>query len=915
MDGTRTGPDSMRDSWLEPVEVAEAELDALAGRGRLPQSEVLDILKRGVRTTRSAVRTEFEAGLPADRSMRILSSAMDRLIGALFDLAAGTVFPAANPTTGDRFALVAQGGYGRGALAPFSDIDLLFLFPYKVTPRAEQILEYTLMLLWDTGLKVGHATRSVRECLRLAREDATVCTSLLETRFLWGEESLYRDLRERFTAEVVERTGPEFVERKLAERDQRHLRFGDSRYVVEPNVKEGKGGLRDLQTLYWVAKYLYRVEDVRELVLHGVLTRAELGTFDRAERFLSTVRCHLHHLNGRGDDRLTFDLQPLVAERLGYNQRAGARAVERFMKHYHLVAKNVGALTRIFCAAIEEEHRRRPLFPLSRLFARDRGVGPFIAEGGWIRLRDDNAFEADPLDMLRLFHAAQCHGLDIHPAALRTVTQNLRGIDRHFHRRPEAAALFLGMLTSAKEPDTTLRRMNEAGLLGRLIPVFGRVVAQMQYDMYHTYTVDEHTIRAVGILHRIERGDLADELPVASEVVHKVISRRVLYLAVFLHDIAKGRGGDHSVLGAGDALKLCPGLGLTDEETETVAWLVRHHLAMTGAAFKFDLNDPRMVADFADLVQSPERLRLLLVLTIADIRAVGPNVWNAWKAALLRELYFKTEELLSGGAGKPFAARAAAARAELRTALPHWSDRDFAAFAEAAPPAYWLACDRDALVSNADLVARVRAAPDEAVIEMRADAARAVTEITFCASDHPGLFSRIAGALAASGVDVVEARIFTFSNGVAVDTLRIQDAEKRAVTDPRRLDGIGRRMRQALRGELDLRAEARRRSGWAGGGGTFTVPPRVLIDNQASATHTVIEVNGRDRPGFLFDVSRALGELSLRITTARIATYGERVVDVFYVKDLFGLKIVHDGKLDQVRETLLKAVAGPESAA
>ena len=914
MGGTRTGRGPARDSWLEPVEAAAAELDALAGGGRLPQGEVLGILKGGVRATRSVVRADFEAGQPADRSMRTLSSAMDRLIGALFDLAAGTVFPAANPTTGDRFALVAQGGYGRGALAPFSDIDLLFLLPYKVTPRVEQILEYTLMLLWDTGLKVGHATRSTVECLRLAREDTAICTSLLETRFLWGEESLYRYFRESFTAEVVERTGPEFVERKLAERDRRHLRFGDSRYVVEPNVKEGKGGLRDLQTLYWVAKYLYRVEDVRELVPHGVFTRAELGTFDRAERFLSAVRCHLHYLNGRGDDRLTFDLQPLVAERLGYNQRVGARAVERFMKHYHLVAKNVGALTRIFCAAIEEEHRRRPLFSFSRLLARERGIGPFRAQGGWIRLRDDNAFEADPLDILRLFHAAQSQGLDIHPMALRRVTQSLRRIDRHFHRRPEAAALFLRMLTSSREPDTTLRRLNEAGVLGRLIPIFGRVVAQMQYDMYHTYTVDEHTIRAVGILHRIERGDLKEELPVASEVVHKVISRRVLYLAVFLHDIAKGRGGDHSVLGARDALKLCPGLGLTEEETETVAWLVRHHLAMTGAAFKFDLNDPSMVADFAELVQSPERLRLLLVLTVADIRAVGPNAWNAWKAALLRELYFKAEELLSGGAGEPFAARAATARAGLRAALPHWSDRDFAALAEAAPPAYWLACDRDALVRNAELVARVRSTPDEAVIEMRADAARAVTEVTFCAPDHPGLFSRIAGALAASGVNVVEARIFTFSNGVAVDTLWIQDAEKGAVTDPRRLEGIGRRMRQALSGELDLRAETRRRPEWAGRGRAFTVPPRVLIDNQASATHTVIEVNGRDRPGFLFDVSRALGGLSLRITTARIATYGERVVDVFYVKDLFGLKVVHDGKLDQVRETLLKAVAGPDAA-
>ena len=368
-----------------------ARLDALGSGPRPGREQVLAILKEGVEETRGAVRAAFEAGQPADIAMRGLSASMDRIAGGLFDFVAGTVFPAANPTTGDRFALVAQGGYGRGNLAPYSDLDLLFLLPWKVTPRVEQIVEYVLLLLWDTGLKVGHATRSADECLRLAGRDTTICTSLLETRFLWGEAGLYDEFRTRFADELVKKTGPEFAERKLAERDERHLRFGDSRYVVEPNVKEGKGGLRDLHTLYWIAKYLYRVDEVGELAAKGVFAPAELAAFVKSERFLSTVRCHLHYLAGRAEERLTFDLQQEIAARLGYRGRAGARPVERFMKHYYLVAKKVGDLTRIFCAALEDEHRRKPLFSISRLLTRDRQMGPFTAESGWLTLAQEDA--------------------------------------------------------------------------------------------------------------------------------------------------------------------------------------------------------------------------------------------------------------------------------------------------------------------------------------------------------------------------------------------------------------------------------------------------------------------------------------------------------------------------------------------
>src|SRR5690606_32672668 len=364
--------------------------------------------------------------------------------------------------------------------------------------------------------------------LRLARDDTTIATSLLESRWLWGEAAPFSEMRQRFFAELVEGTGPAFVEAKLAERDQRHRRLGDSRYVLEPNVKDGKGGLRDLHTLYWIAKYLYQVEDASDLVGRGVLTRSELRRFAKAEEFLSTVRCHLHYLADRPEERLTFDMQIEIGARMGYTDRAGTRGVERFMKHYYLTAKDVGDLTRIFCAALEAEHRRRPRFDLSRILPRGRSIGAFQVEGGRLNVRDAEAFKADPVNMLRLFHTAQARNFDIHPHALRLVTRNLRLVDTALRGDEEANRLFVEMLCSPHDPETTLRRLSEAGVLARFIPAFGRVVAQMQYDMYHTYTVDEHTIRAIGILSGIENSEPDDGMAVVSDAAAKIVSRRAL---------------------------------------------------------------------------------------------------------------------------------------------------------------------------------------------------------------------------------------------------------------------------------------------------------------------------------------------------------------------------------------------------
>jgi len=874
--------------------------------------------KSALANGRAEIRRRFEATGNGAAAVREQCFLMDQLIRTLYDLVAEEIYPLSNPTSGERLAIVAVGGYGRGELAPYSDIDLLFLLSYKLTPHTEQVIEYLLYLLWDLGLKIGQSTRSVDDCLRHAKSDLTIRTGLLEARYLWGEQALFEELKKRFDSEIIRNTAAQFVEGKLAERDARHQRVGDSRYQLEPNLKEGKGGLRDLHTLFWIAKYIYRINDVGKLVELGVLSPEESQRFDRAQNFLWTVRCHLHYLAGRAEERLTFDLQTEIGRRMGYTDHAGSRGVERFMKHYFLVAKDVGDLTRIFCAILEADQKHKRRLSWMRWGSR-RSLGGFIVERDRLVIPSDDFFKNDPVALLRLFHVAQQHELDIHPRTLRAASQSLKLINRKLREDPEANRLFLEILTSRKDPETALRRMNEAGVFGRFIPDFGRVVAQMQYDMYHVYTVDEHTLFAIGIVHKIESGALKEDYPLAAQIAGTIVSRRALYLAVLLHDIAKGRGGDHSVIGEQIALKLGPRLGLAAEETETVAWLVRWHLLMSSTAFKLDIGDPQTIRDFVERVQSPERLKLLLVLTVADIRAVGPKVWNGWKAALLRELYHHAIEVISGGLSEEgLNSRVASAQSAARRLLPDFSDDDFATFASHGYPFYWLSFDPETHSRHARLIREAEATGTPLTVEKRVEPHRSVTEITLYTADHPGLFSRIAGALAISGANIVDAKIVTMSNGMALDTFWVQDPAGGPFDRPDKLAKLAVVFEKVLSGDLKPHLEFARPPAFPSRTRVFTVAPRVLVENRVSASHTVIEVNGRDRPGLLFELTRALTGLNLQVSSAKISTYGEKVVDVFYVKDLFGHKVEHRAKLAEIKRSLegvLAKEAGSSPAA
>ena len=905
----------------------EAHLVAHVGDAAAARHALLMHLKQAVAQGRSEIERRFFTGT-ANGLMAGEASCfqIDQVLRVLFDLVSIHIYPTANPSMGEAISLVAIGGYGRGSLAPYSDIDLLFLVPHKPTVYAEQMIEFLLYMLWDLGFRVGQATRSLDDCLRRARADVLIRTAMMEARYVWGDLALYQRFINRFRVEVEAGTEFGFIEAKLAEREERHLKHGGSRYVLEPNIKEGKGGLRDLHSLYWISLSLHQTADPDELLALGLLNYRETQKLRAALRFLSGIRFHLHYLAGRAEERLTFDRQVEIAQRSGYQDRPTGTRVERFMKHYFLVAKDVGILTGIFCAAMKAEHRHKSRFlPLFRGWR--KMIDGYVIEEGRLAVNDAQIFTTDPLHFIRLFHTAQTQGLEIQPATLRLITRNLHLIGPALCTDPTANQLFLAIMTSLHEPETTLRRLLESGVLARFVPDFGRVIAQMQYDMYHVYTVDEHTLIAIGILAKIETGRLADAVPIASDVIHKILSRQVLYVAVFLHDIAKGRPGDHSVVGAAIAVQLAPRFGLNAEETETVAWLVRWHLLMSFTAFKRDLDDPKTIQDFVDRVCSPERLRLLLVLTVCDIRAVGPKTWTEWKAQLLRRLYRDALALMQRGLGDMNGERgdksdeatyqASLVREAQQVLCENLGTETILDPRLAnAKPAYWLGFSTLAHRRHAKLLAEITRNQASYNIGMYINLVREIAEITVIAANENDLLPRMAGALAAGGATILEARVYTLVDGTALDSFTIQDSSGGPFDQPNKRARVIRLLTQALERDLDIEsALAQRQSPFSNRTADLEVNPRVLIDNNASHTHTVIEVNGTDRPGLLWRVSAALSRLDLQIDTAKISTYGETAVDVFYVKNRYGFKIQHERFLTTIKVQLIQAVAADQLAA
>jgi [protein-PII] uridylyltransferase len=876
------------------------------------RTAVIARLKELVLDARGAARAALEIESNGRKCAASISHFQDELIRLIFDCTVAHVYRATNPSDAERMSIVATGGYGRGLLAPGSDIDLLFLLPYKQTPWGESVAEYMLYVLWDLGFKVGHATRTVEQCIRSSIADMTIRTAILDARLVHGDSTLFADMQQRFKSEVVKGTARDFIDAKMQERDERTRRAGESRYKVEPNIKDGKGGLRDLHTLNWLSKYVFGQEVGAAALAAGLYTEEEVQTFRRCEDFLWSVRCFLHFLTGRPEEVLSFDVQPVMAQSLGYTSRDGMRAVERFMKHYFLVAKDVGNLTTILCGALEMQQLKsspglsRFLKPLTWRARRNvRQKTDFRVDNDRLNVSDAELFSRDPVNLIRLFAQAEPTGGQLHPDAVRLLRNSQRLIDDKLRNDPEANRIFLDLLTGSAHPDAILRRMNESGVLGRFIPEFGRVVAMMQFNMYHHYTVDEHLLRTVGNITAIESGELTAELPLSSAVIKTIQNRRALYVAAFLHDIGKGRKEDHSIVGARIARKVCPRFGLTAAETDLVVWLVEQHLTMSNVAQSRDISDYETARKFADIVQSPERLKMLIVLTCADIRAVGPGVWNGWKGQLLRTLYHETEPLVAGGHTQfSRKERIEEAQTSLRTALKAWPAADVDQFIDRHYQNYWLRTDTATQVEHAELLRQAQGATSKLATRVKTDAFTAITELTVFAPNHARLLSLFAGACAAAGSNIAGAHINTTRDGFALDTFLLNREFKDDEDELRRAKRIGEMIDRLLDGKDRLAVLLQKKRPASRSVEAFTVEPEVIINNALSERLTVLEVAGRDRPGLLYDLTSAISDLSLDIASAHITTFGEKAVDVFYVTDLTGKQVVSDVRQKAIRDRL-----------
>jgi [protein-PII] uridylyltransferase len=865
-------------------------VDARALRAQLDDAGTPEALREILRALleqgRSRAQARLIAGEGGQRVAADLCALADAIVVALYEHVAAQVFPAQERPP--RVAVLAQGGYGRGELAPHSDLDLLFLWPQQPDARAQGLTGAILYVLWDLGFKIGHASRSVDDTLALARSDYSVRTALLESRALAGDATLADALTERLRNEVVAKDQAGFIAAKLAERDQRHVRIGASRYMVEPNVKEGKGGLRDLHSLFWLAKHRYGLASNEDYVRLGVFSEDERRRFTYASAYLWTVRCHLHFIAGRAEERLTFDLQPELAKRLGYKSRGGQSAVERFMRHYFLVAKEVGVLTRVLCAKLEADHFKRAPRGISRwtpsvLRRPSRIDEGFEIDEGRLNVPDEAVFDA-PANLIRLFVLADRRNIDIHPHALRAVAKAARRQPTSWRADPDACRWFLEIMASKRGPGAALRLMTEAGVLGSFIPEFGAVVARMQFNMYHHYTVDEHTLQAIDAIADLERGRLAERHPLSTAILPKIVNRRALWLAMLFHDVGKGEG-DQQIEGAKLASAACMRLGLPAEEVELISWLVRHHLVMSDIAQRRDIADPRTISQFAEIVGTLERLRLLLVLTVADIRAVGPGVWNDWKGQLLRDLYRLTEATLRGGRSDEEGVREhlATLADEARQRLVAELGDKAAVWCQALDDAYWLSHDADSHAWHAKEIIEAQDRGDAIHIATRVRHKQSVTEVLIYAPDRTGLFASLAAAISSSAADIAAARVHTTSAGAALDVFSLQTIGHLPFGGDR--PETLRRLTKRLTAAAQVDQPAPPAKALSRRAAAFAIEPWVRVDNEVTPGATVIEVSGRDRLGLLADLARVCADAGVSIQSAHVDTLGERASDVFYVQD------------------------------
>lgn len=886
----------------------------IAGLGPLALEEAWGRqVKEYLNRARARLFEDYLAGVSGRWVVERYTAAVDHAVQTLF-AAAREDYARSYAVLDQRLALVAQGGYGRGELNPQSDIDLLFIYPNRRDPYGETVTERVVYSLFDTGLQVGHAFRNLRECVTLAARDFKVKTALLDLRFVAGDGALYEEFARAMEKDVLKRNASRYFSEKLAENEERHRRYGDSVYIVQPHLKDGEGGLRDLHTAMWLAKVKFRTNSVAELVRKGVVTRREEEEVEAARDFLWRVRNGLHFHTGRHEDHLTFEYQERIAVDLGYRDDGKTRGVEQFTRAFYLAASTVNRFSQEIISRCTEQ---RLVYRLGMRFG-GRTIRPGVRiAAGELVVGDPETFAGDPVNLLRVFHDCQKHGVSLGGSTRRAVRAHAALLDDAVRRSDEAVAVFLSILRWKQGVAAALREMHKLGVLGAMLPEFGNLLCMAQYDQYHLYTVDEHSLRAVDVLEQLRLGAYKDGEPLLTEVMRAVENVEVLYLGMLLHDVGKGLGGDHSNRGAVMAVDIADRLGFNADERGELEFLVRHHLTMHHLATRRDIHDEQLVIEFAKTTRTLECLKKLYLLTFADLRAVNPKMWNAWHGSLLGELYVGALSVFERGAFVPGdqAERVARIRQRAAEQAPPGATEAYGAFLAEMPDRYFLSTPEGEIPGHFELVRRFRESPF--VTDVRHFPEREFSEFTVVTADRPGLFSKIAGTLAAHGMNILTACIATSDRGMAVDVFRVAHFERaEGGRGADRWDRVQATLGGVLSGQIDVETlvAAARRPGLLDRRFLPRVGTSVEIDNAVSESFTVIDVYTQDRVGVLFSITNALYHLNLSIHLAKITTNVDQVLDVFYVSEENGRKVEDEGRLEEIGAGLLDALAQPSEA-
>jgi [protein-PII] uridylyltransferase len=892
----------------DSTELLPLTVEPLAGLGLfVPDGAWGREARQYLARAREMLFARHQAGASGSAVVRAHTAVVDHVVRVMFE-AAQRSYAEQYTVLDRRCALIAQGGYGRGELNPCSDLDLLVLYPRRPDAYVETVTERLLYALWDTGMTVGHALRSVRDCVRLANGDFKVKTSLLDTRFLAGDERLHVEFVTTMENEVLRRGVARFFREKIAENEERHAKYGDSVFLVEPHLKEGEGGLRDIHTAMWLAKVKFKIHSIAELVQKGVITERERSEIEAARDFLFRVRNALHFLSGQHQDQLTFEYQERIAAGIGFRDHERAKGVESFMRAYYLHAQAVNRFS--------DEIIRRCLEPsqpyrfIGRLASREIRPGVRIVAGELV-VGDAETLRSDPAMLLRVFSDAQRHGVPIANATRRLIRSSARLLDESARSSPAAVSAFLDILRWKNGVHDALEEMHDLEVLDAFLPEFGALRCMAQYDRYHIYTVDEHILRGVRILERLRHGESKDTAPLLTAVAREIDKIEILYIAMLFHDAGKGLGGDHSNKGADLVRAFAERLGLHSDDVAELAFLVRHHLLMHHLATRRDIHDRKLVVEFARTVGRLETLRNLYVLTFGDLSATNPKLWNSWQDMLLGELYGLTVEVFERGllVEQDQAERARRVRERVARAVGPKGGATLDRFLADLPDRYFLSTPEADIPAHVSMVRELE--DEDLVTHVRHFPEREFTEFTVVTRDRPGLFAKLTGVLRASGMNIASAGISTGGSGTVIDVFRVSHIDRADITQSdERWQKVRAVLARVLAGEADVEAIVAAAARPSSLGEKFVprFPSKVEIDNHVSESFTVIDVFTRDRIGILFTISRTLFQLGLSIHLAKITTAVDRVLDVFYVTDAEGRKIEGAEALERIRRTLLAAL-------